>query len=160
MTPDLIALDPAFVQHSQHLLNSFKASTHKDLIDRTSSPEVQAQKLFQAKFVIVSHNTEQDPIFNYGNQAALDLWDFDWTQFTALPSRLSAEPLAQVHRDRLLQAVKAQGYIANYRSVRITRTGKRFWVENATIWMVTDSNGTPIGQAATFSKWTPIVESK
>ena len=153
-----IDLTPALVQHSQHLLNSFKAFTNKDLIDRTASLEVQARNLFEAKFVIVSHNTDQDPIFNYGNQAALDLWDFDWTQFTKLPSRLSAEPLAQIHRDRLLQEVKTQGYISNYRSVRITRTGKRFWVENATIWTVSDDTGKTIGQAATFSKWTPIVD--
>ena len=101
-----IDLPPALVQHSQHLLNSFKAFTNQDLIDRTASLEVQARNLFEAKFVIVSHNTDQDPIFNYGNQAALDLWDFDWTQFTKLPSRLSAEPLAQIHRDRLFQEVK------------------------------------------------------
>ncbi len=154
-----IDLTPALIQHSQYLLNSFKSLTKQDLIDRTPSIEVQANELFHSKFVVVSHDTAKDPIFNYGNQAALDLWEFDWKQFTALPSRLSAEPLAQIHRDRLLQEVKNQGYIANYRSIRITRTGKRFWVENATIWNVTDSSGKDIGQAATFSKWTPIVEA-
>ncbi len=153
-----MSIAPALINHSQHLLNSFKALTHQELIDRSTPIEVQAQNLFNANFVIVSHNTAKDPIFNYGNQAALDLWEFDWEQFTALPSRLSAEPLAQIHRDRLLQAVKEQGYIANYRSVRISRTGKRFWVENAIIWEVSDDQGKPIGQAATFSKWTPIVD--
>ncbi len=153
-----IDLTPELIQHSQYLLNSFKTLTGQDLSDRTAPIDVQAQTLFDANFVIVSHNTEADPIFNYGNQAALDLWEFDWEQFTKLPSRLSAEPLAQIHRDRLLQAVKEQGYIANYRSVRITRTGKRFWVENAIIWNVTDDSGQGIGQAASFSKWTPIVE--
>ncbi len=153
-----IDLTPELIQHSQYLLNSFKTLTGQELSDRTPSIEVQAQNLFDANFVIVSHNTEADPIFNYGNQVALDLWEFDWQQFTTLPSRLSAEPLAQIHRDRLLQAVKEQGYIANYRSVRITRTGKRFWVENAIIWNVTDDSGQGIGQAASFSKWKPIVE--
>ncbi len=156
--PMPIALTPELIQHSQYLLNSFKTLTGQDLSDRTAPIDVQAQTLFDANFVIVSHNTEADPIFNYGNQAALDLWEFDWEQFTKLPSRLSAEPLAQIHRDRLLQAVKEQGYIANYRSVRITRTGKRFWVENAIIWNVTDDSGKGIGQAASFSKWKPIVE--
>jgi hypothetical protein len=154
-----IELTPALLQHSQYLLNSFKTLTHQDLIDRSVPIEVQAQNLFSANFVIVSHNTAPDPIFNYGNQAALDLWEFEWQQFTTLPSRLSAEPLAQIHRDRLLQEVKNQGYIANYRSIRISRTGKRFWVENATIWNITDDQGKDIGQAATFSKWKPIVES-
>lgn len=153
-----IALTPALIQHSQHLLNSFKTRTGQELFDRSSPIEVQAKQLFKANFVVVSHNTEIDPVFNYGNRAALKLWEFGWDEFTALPSRLSAEPLAQIHRDRLLQVVKDQGYIANYRSVRISRTGKRFWVEDATIWNVTDDQGKAIGQAATFSKWTPIVE--
>lgn len=37
-----IDLTPALVQHSQHLLNSFKAFTNQDLIDRMSSLDVQA----------------------------------------------------------------------------------------------------------------------
>ena len=48
--------------------------------------------------------------------------------------------------------------IARPPSTSKPRTGKRFWVENATIWTVTDPTGTFLGQAATFSKWTPIVD--
>jgi hypothetical protein len=151
-------LTASLIEHCQHLLNSFKALTSDDLIDRTPSIEIQANNLFHANFVMVSHGTQPDPIFNYGNQTALDLWEFDWEHFLKLPSRLSAEPMAQIDRDRLLLEAKNNGYIQNYRGVRISRTGKRFWVENATIWTVTDSHGKEIGQAATFLKWLPIVE--
>jgi hypothetical protein len=146
------------IEHCQNLLNSFKALTGHDLIDRSPSIEIQANNLFNANFVMVSHNTQPDPIFNYGNQTALDLWEFDWEHFLKLPSRLSAEPLAQIDRDRLLLEAKNNGYIQNYGGVRISRTGKRFWIENVTLWTVTDRNGEDIGQAATFSKWSPIVE--
>lgn len=151
-------LTTSLIEHCQHLLNSFKTLTGHDLTDRSPSIEVQAKNLFNANFVLVSHDTKPDPIFNYGNQTALDLWEFDWQHFIELPSRLSAEPLAQIHRDRLMLEVKNTGYIQNYRSIRISRTGKRFWVENATIWNVTDNFGNAIGQAATFSKWSPIAE--
>ena len=151
-------LNASVIEHCQTLLNSFKALTGHDLIDRSTSIEIQANNLFNANFVMVSHDTQPDPIFSYGNQTALDLWEFDWEHFVKLPSRLSAEPLAQIDRDRLLLETKNNGYIQNYRSVRISRTGKRFWIENATIWTVTDRNGKDIGQAATFSKWSPIVE--
>ena len=153
-----IVFTTSLIEHCQHLLNSFKTLIGHDLIDRTQSIEIQAKNLFNANFVLVSHDTQPDPIFNYGNQTALDLWEFDWQNFIELPSRLSAEPLAQIHRDRLMLEVKNTGYIQNYRSIRISRTGKRFWVENATIWNVTDSHGNAIGQAATFSKWSPIAE--
>ena len=153
-----IPLTASLIEHCQNLLNSFKALTGNDLIDRTPSIEIQANNLFNANFVIVSHDTQPDPIFNYGNQTALNLWEFDWEHFVKLPSRLSAEPMAQIDRDRLLLEAKNNGYIQNYGGVRISRTGKRFWIENATIWTVTDRYGKDIGQAATFSKWSPIAE--
>ncbi len=151
-------LTTSVIEHCQNLLNSFKTLTGNDLIDRSPSIEIQANNLFNANFVVVSHGTQPDPIFNYGNQTALDLWEFDWEHFLKLPSRLSAEPMAQVDRDRLLLEAKNNGYIQNYGGVRISRTGKRFWIENATIWNVTDRHGNDRGQAATFSKWSPIVE--
>lgn len=153
-----IPLTASLIEHCQDLLNSFKALTGNNLIDRTPSIEIQSNNLFNANFVIVSHDTQSDPIFNYGNQTALDLWEFDWEHFLKLPSRLSAEPMAQIDRDRLLLEAKNNGYIQNYGGVRISRTGKRFWIENATIWTVTDRQGNDRGQAATFSKWSPIAE--
>ena len=61
-------------------------------------------------------------------------------------------------KGEVARILKEEGYITNYRSIRISRAGKRFWVENATIWTVTDPTGIVLGQAATFSKWTPIVD--
>ncbi len=153
-----IVLTASLILHSQHLLNSFKTLTGHELIDRTPSIEIQANNLFNANFVIVSHDTQPNPVFNYGNQTALNLWEFDWEHFVQLPSRLSAEPMAQIDRDRLLLEAKNNGYIQNYSGVRISRTGKRFWIENATIWTVTDRHGNDMGQAATFSKWSPIAK--
>ena len=153
-----ILLTTSLIKHSQHLLNSFKTLAGHELIDRTPSIEIQANNLFHANFVIVSHDTQPDPVFNYGNQTALNLWEFDWEHFVKLPSRLSAEPMAQIDRDWLLLEAKNNGYIQNYGGVRISHTGKRFWIENATIWTVTDSYRKDIGQAATFSKWSPIAE--
>jgi hypothetical protein len=158
MSSSAIFTTAALIEHSQHLMNSFKALTGHDLTDRTPSIEIQANNLFHANCVIVSHGTQPDPIFNYGNQTALNLWEFDWEHFLQLPSRLSAEPMAQIDRDRLLLEAKNNGYIQNYDGIRISRTGKRFWIENATIWTVTDRHGKDIGQAATFSNWSPIAE--
>lgn len=158
ISTESIVLTTSLIEHCQYLLNSFKALTGRDLIDRSPSIKIQANNLFHANFVMVSHDTQPDPVFNYGNQTALDLWEFDWEDFLQLPSRLSAEPMAQIDRDRLLLEVQNNGYIQNYRSIRISRTGQRFWIENATIWTVTDRHGKDIGQAATFSKWSPIVE--
>ena len=139
------------IQHSQRLISSFRHWTKKSLV--TSSTEEQAQSLFQASFVVVSHGTEADPIFNYGNAQALNLWGFDWKTFTQLPSRQSAELVEQAARDRLLSEAKVKGCIDNYQGVRISSTGQRFSVKDVTLWDVLDETHQRCGQAATFAHW-------
>ncbi|MCU0552462.1 MAG: MEKHLA domain-containing protein [Leptolyngbya sp. Prado105] len=140
------------VQQAQRLMTSFQHWTGKTLI---KTPEA----LFEAPFVVVSHGTEADPIFNYGNQQALTLWEVDWQTFTRMPSRNSAEPMNQAERAKFLAQAKSQGYISDYRGIRISSTGKRFWIENAIVWTVLDELNQPSGQAATFSRWTFICDS-
>ena len=77
----------------------------------------------------------------------------DWETLTALPSRFSAEPLHRGERQQLLEDVRTQGYSDNYRGIRISATGKRFYIESARIWMLLDTKGKTVGQAATFSDW-------
>ncbi len=141
--------------HSQRLITSFQHWTKTPLI--TSSVDEQARSLFEASFVVISHGTESDPIFNYGNAQALALWQFDWNTFVQLPSRRSAEPVEQLERDRLLLEAKTNGYIRNYRGIRISSTGQRFWIEDVILWDVLDENHQRCGQAATFSDWKLIV---
>lgn len=112
-----------------------------------------AHDLFHAPFVVVSHGPEADPILNYGNRAALDLWETTWEDLCRTPSRLTAEPINQEERARMLADVQARGYIADYRGVRISKTGKRFFVDQALVWNVIRGDGQRVGQAATFSQW-------
>lgn len=146
--------DPALIRWSQLLLNSFRRWLGRDLIERTGNAEEQANALYHAPFVVVSHGMEADPILNYGNKAALALWELDWERFTNTPSRLTAEPANQVERARMLALAQERGFIADYRGVRISGTGRRFLVEQAVVWNVVDAEGRQQGQAATFSKWT------
>ena len=106
--------------------------------------------------VVVSHGTETDPLLNYGNQAALDLWELTWEQLLKMPSRLTAEPVNRAEREWMLEQARRRGFIDTYRGVRISGTGRRFLVENALIWNVLDAGQQPIGQAATFSQWTRL----
>lgn len=148
-------LQAGLIQHIQRLLYSFQHWTGKPLMnisDRLSPIEV-ANLLFQADFVIVSHGTEADPILNYGNQKALELWQMDWQTFTATPSRYTAEPMERSERAQLLSQAQAQGYISNYRGVRIASNGDRFYINAATIWNIIDQDGNLWGQAATFKDW-------
>ena len=113
----------------------------RDLIERSGTVEEQAERLFVAPFVVVSHGIEPDPTLNYGNRIALELWELDWEAFSRTPSRLTAEPENRAERERMLAQAAAQGFIADYRGVRISRTGRRVLVEQALVWNVVDDTG-------------------
>jgi hypothetical protein len=106
--------------------------------------------------VIVAHGTEPDPIFFYGNPAALQLFEATLEQFTSMPSRLSAEPMLREERERLLARVRADGNIDDYSGVRISLGGRRFRIDRAIVWNLVDERGERRGQAATFTEWTPL----
>jgi len=141
------------VSWSQLLLDSFCHWTGRELMERTGSAEAQARALFAAPFVLVSHGTEEDPVLNYGNRMALELWEMTWEQLTRTPSRVTAESVNQAERERMLARVAARGFIDDYRGVRISNTGRRFLVEDAIVWNVVDAKNKKRGQAATFSRW-------
>jgi MEKHLA domain len=124
-----------------------------DVIDAIDSPEQLSQALFQAPFVLVSHDTQANPIFNYGNQTALQLWSLGWDEFIQTPSAASAEPIAREERSMMLHQAKELGYIENYQGVRISSKGKRFLIKQVTLWNLTDESGQKCGQAATYPRW-------
>ncbi len=156
MMSDVIWMRSQIIDWSQILLDSFNHFLGYQLISRNLNKEDQSQTLFEAPFAIVSHGIQEDPIFNYGNKIALELWSMTWEEFTRTPSRLSAEPINREARQAMLQQAEQQGYINNYRGVRISSTGTRFLIEKAIVWNLVNSSGDKCGQAATFAHWTML----
>lgn len=148
--------DPATVAHVQLLLDSFARLLGRELVAREGTPVEQAERLVRAPFVVVSHGTEADPVLNFGNAAALALWEMAWDELTRTPSRLTAEPVHRDERARLLARTRAHGFVDDYSGVRISKTGRRFRIERAIVWNLTDAGGDHAGQAATFDHWTPL----
>lgn len=124
-----------------------------ELVDPSLSRLDAAFYVYTAPYAVLAHDASVDPVFTYANQTALKLFDVDWPTLMGLPSRLSAEPINQEARQRLLDEVTTQGYIAHYSGVRISRTQKRFQIDNATVWNLVDPYGHPMGQAAMFAQW-------
>ena len=144
---------PEIIRWSQILSRNFNQLLDKDLVAPANTPEQLAQTLFNAPFVVVSHGTQADPILNYGNQMALQLWSISWDELVTTPSRLTAEAANRSIRAQMLEQAAKQGYIDNYQGIRISRTGQRFLIQQAIIWNLTDELGKKCGQAATFSDW-------
>lgn len=135
------------------LRTSYQQCTGKALIDPAIGDVEAVEVLDLAPFALLSHGAEADPVFNYGNRCALQLFEMSWEELTRLPSRRSAEPILQAERAQLLARVAQHGYIDDYTGVRITSSGKRFLIRHATVWNVLDEAGQPCGQAALLPQW-------
>ena len=148
MSVDFPRADHELLHKLALLAGSFERLTGKRLVDNPSS-----DGLWNAPRVIVAHGTEADPVFFYGNRMALQAFDMDFSEFTRLPSRYSAEAVNREERFRLLARVSRDGFIDDYSGVRISATGRRFRIEQAVVWNLVDAEGIIQGQAATFERW-------
>lgn len=131
------------------IADSYERLTGRALIDST-------EHLWDTPRVIVAHGMEDDPVFFYGNQMALQVFEMDFATFTRLPSRFSAEPVNREERAWLLARVSRDGFIDDYAGVRISASGKRFRIEHAVVWNLIDTDDRCHGQAATFDHWTSL----
>lgn len=109
-----------------------------------------AEALWRHAAAIVAHDTAEDPIFFFGNQAALIAFEMDFSTLTGLPSRLSAEPGRRAEREALLARVAATGMIRDYSGIRIAASGRRFPIDKTVVWNLVDETGKAMGQPAMF----------
>ncbi|WP_440107647.1 MEKHLA domain-containing protein [Streptosporangium sp. H16] len=69
------------------------------------------------------------------------------------PMARRPSPDRREDRRRLLDAVHRDGFATGYRGQRIAKSGRRFWIEDVTMWNLVDGDGVLVGQAATFQRW-------
>jgi PAS domain S-box-containing protein len=139
-------IDPDFFRL---LEDSYSRLLQRSLVPRGLDAAAGARWLYEeAPFGILAHDTAADPIFVYGNRTAQELFGYSWGELTVLPSRLSAEAPHRGERADFLRRVSQDGFVEGYRGMRITKSGKRFWIEGVTVWQLTDDQGVHRGQAA------------
>ncbi len=145
-------------KHTHLLLNSYEKWVGRPLISRLAL-EADARELFLSPFVVVAHGTEEDPLLNYGNQAALELWEMSLSELLGTPSRKTAESVHRDERAELLRRTKEFGFIDDYSGVRVSSSGRRFKIHKATVWNVVDADDTYVGQGAAFKAWETLPDS-
>lgn len=153
---EAIHLTEPLVRQTMRIRESLAKLTGRVLFEDVRDPRELAERVFEAPFVLVSHGTEADPVLNYGNRRALELWEMPLETFTRTASRFTAEAPNRLERARLLEAVTRQGYIDDYAGIRVSSTGRRFRIERATVWNLLDEEGRPAGQAAMFERFTRL----
>lgn len=149
---DMSVLKPTEIaSHLRLLLDSYTRLTGKVLLDASElDDDALIKELNNAPYALVSHGTEDDPVFNYGNNTALNVFAMSWDEFTTMPSKYSAEAPTREERQQLLSEVKDKGYVSRYHGIRIAKDGRRFPINDVTVWNVIDDEGIYRGQAATY----------
>ncbi len=142
---------------AQLILANYRRLFGRDLVT-INDPARAAEILFKAPPAVLSAlgPVGTDHLFNYANRTALELFEYPWDELIGQPSSTSAEPVHQDERRRLLDEVGRHGFIQNYTGIRISKTGRRFRIINATVFNLLDKNGNYLGQSATFDTWQPL----
>ncbi|WP_422136300.1 MEKHLA domain-containing protein [Endozoicomonas sp. ALD040] len=146
--------DPFLQQQGLLMASSYFTLTGQLLFGLPLKDPELGLKLYEHSSVLLSHGTQSDPIFCYGNLSAQSLFEMDWNILTQMPSRHSAGQPNREERARLLKEVSERGYIKNYSGIRVSSTGRRFLIEQALVWNLYDEEDEYRGQAAAFSDWT------
>lgn len=150
---EAVLTTPRLTDFLMHALASYQRVTGTPLVEGSSVTEL-VHGLVRAPFVLASHDAQSEPVYTFGNALALQVWEMTWQEFTSLPSNRCAEPMHREERELFLRDVREKGIARGYSGVRISKSGRRFRIEDVTCWNVLDGRGQRIGQAACYPRWT------
>jgi PAS domain S-box-containing protein len=139
---------PSDVSFGDLLISSYRKIVGTPLVPDDVSGAAAAEWLYRAPFGVLAQDASPDPQFVYANLAAQRRFEYSRQELMGMPSRLSAEPQNQDQRQAFMDSVLEQGYISGYEGRRIAKSGRRFLIQDVTVWNVIDADGTLCGQAA------------
>lgn len=139
------------VRFVEALLAAYELALSESLVPpHVGTADVAAWLYAEAELAVVAHDTQPDPCFIYANAAAQRCFERPWGELVGMPSRLSAEAPERSERALMLERVAAHGFLRGYRGLRVSASGRRFWIEGGVIWNVRRGDGSLWGQAACF----------
>jgi len=112
------------------------------------------------RYAVLSHGTQDDPIYCYFNRAALLAFEFPEPEVYRLPSRYSApDGTVRTERDSIIRSVaetRGDGdgdeVVVLEGAVRRKDSGELFQIERVLLWNVYDRDGNRVGQTAIFDR--------
>lgn len=135
------------------VIASFARVTGGDLVAEAGlDPAALGKSAWDGKFALLTHDT--NAILTYGNRFALDLWEMDWATLVQTPSRLTAPEEDRAARAVIMAQVERDGFTRAYSGRRVSRSGRLFMIQNATVWTLRDEQDAVFGTAAFFKSVT------
>lgn len=142
---------PAFVARSAVILDSYRRLLGHELVERSGDPADDARRLFDLPLAVLAHDTSPAPLLDWVNRAAARAFDATPESLLGVPSAETAPPDAVADRRALFETLARQGFVSGYSGVRISLTGRRFFIDDVTVLTLTDESGRPAGHAAVIN---------
>jgi len=102
------------------------------------------------RFGVLSHGIQADPIYNYGNQAALTLFGHTIESLCRTPSRRSTLPTLEQNRATIIADIEKSDYGYFHNALRCSTSGKIWVMSEILYWKVYNDEGKHIGAAAFY----------
>lgn len=132
--------------------NSLERITGKTLYE-TIHVETAQQVHENERYAVLSHDTAGDPVYNYGNRAAVEVFKWPEDEFYQLPSRYSA-PDGTIRNSRStdIQDAIDSDLKTIALAIRQTKHGELFQLTDVMLWNVYDDDGHRVGQTAIYDR--------
>lgn len=141
--------------HVARVAAAFALVTGGDLVAEAGlDPAALGRSAWEGNFALLTHDT--NAILTYGNRFALGLWEMDWETLVRTPSRLTAPEEDRAARAIIMAQVERDGFTRSYTGRRVSRSGKFFLIENATVFTLIDEKGAGFGTGAFFKSVTRL----
>eukprot|EP00980_Cylindrotheca_fusiformis_P010429 scaffold2315_cov113-Cylindrotheca_fusiformis.AAC.22 len=144
--------------HIRLLSESLKKSSGTDMFQwiNGESDEMSVTSASQVdsntRFGVLSHGTQPDPIYNYGNRASLELFEYSLEELCRTPSRFSTVPELMGDRSKLIEEIESKGFGYIDDAIRVSAKGKLFLISKILVWTVFDDDNHRIGLAAIYDR--------
>ena len=136
------------IDRAREILDSYRRLLGRDLVARSGDPGEDARRLFHLPLAVLAHDTSTDPLLDWANLAAGRAFDAAPESLLGRPSADTAPADAVADRNELFDVLARQGFVTGYSGVRISLSGRRFVIDDVTVFEVADAAGRPAGHAA------------
>ena len=143
--------DPRFITRAREILESYRRRLGHDLFERSGDAAEDARRLFDLPLAVLAHDASPAPLLDWANLAAARAFDATPESLLGRPSADTAPTDAVSDRRALFEVLAGQGFVTGYSGVRISLTGRRFVIDDVTVFEVTGAAGRPAGHAAVIS---------
>jgi hypothetical protein len=106
------------------------------------------------RYAVVSHGTQDDPIFCYANAATLATFQYSEEEFYQLPSRKSAPTVGgeRNNRQKIMKDVDNNQVWDIPSGIRQRKDGSLFEFRDVILWNVYTDKGQRVGQCAVYDR--------